>query len=150
MSYSTGEALIVTKTATATGFTSSNVTRGKWGILNGGASDHYAIVKPGAFAINQESITNLARMYRTVVQVWQRYKDDGTSLTTLEGHVENVIAALQPWRKLGDTGGTIRDAYVSGGGEVTEEWRTNADGPSWLKQELFVDWIEENYVTYQE
>jgi hypothetical protein len=151
--YSDGEALILTKLQSVTGFTNTtdkiNTSRGKWGILNSGANDHYGIIKPGAFTRTQGAMSMNISYFDTVIQVWQRYVDDGTSLTNLEGHVKNIINYFDIWRKAGDTTGTIVDVFISGGGEVTEQWNKDG-GLSWLKQDLTVTWQEHDNVSYGE
>lgn len=150
MSYQTGEALALTQVQASTGFDSTNTSRGKWGILNKGSSDHYAILKPGPFSVEGETFTQKGRYWRCIIEVWQRYKDDGSSLTNLEGHIENIIDRIDQYRKLADTTGTIQDANITGGSEVTEQWIQGGDGPSWLKQDLYLDWTEEAQITYAE
>lgn len=150
MSYSDGEALILTQIQAATNFDATNTSRGKWGILNKGVSDHYVILKPGPFIIEGETLTQKINRWRTVIEVWQRYKDDGTSMTDLEGYVEDIFDRINQYRKIGDSAGVVQDANITGGSEVTEQWRDRADGPSWLKQELYLDWWEEDDITYAE
>lgn len=129
---------------------STSVARGKWGLLNSGHSDHYAILKPGAFSREFETMRINTTEWRTIIEVWQGYLDDGTTLTSLEGHVANIIARFDQYRKLADTTKAIQDANITGGSEVTEQWRNTGDGPSWLKQDLFLDWSEESNVTFTE
>lgn len=150
MSYSAGEALALTQVQAVTGFASTNTSRGKWGILNSGASDHYAILRSGEFTVIWDSLRIHTTQWRTVIEVWQRYKDDGTSYTSLLTHVANITARLEKYRKLADTTGTLQDANLTGGSAITEQWRNNSDGPSWLKQELYLDWSEESTVTFSE
>ncbi len=151
--YSDGEQLILTKLRSVTGFTNVtdkiNTSRGKWGILNSGASDHYGIIKPGAFERTQGAMAMNISYFQTVIQVWQRYKDDGDSLTDLEGHVKNIINYFDIWRKVADTTGTIVDAFITGGGEVNEKWNKDG-GLSWLEQDLTVTWQEHDSVSYGE
>ena len=149
MSYSAGEALILTQVQATTGFASTNTSRGKWGLLNKGVSDHYAIIKPGEFTREQIAMSANEAKYKTVIQVWQRYKDDGDSMTNLETHVANIIAKLDQYRKVADTTGTIVDSFVSGGGEMQEMWNKDG-GLSWLKQDVTVTWLEHTTVTYAE
>ena len=49
MSYSAGEALILTRLQAISGstWTSNNSGRGTWYMLNTGKADHYAFIKPG-------------------------------------------------------------------------------------------------------
>jgi len=146
MSESAGLTLIQTLVKTATGFTgtgtSTNVSIGKWGIRNSGASDHYAIIKPGPTNRPQLSFTKKDNLYRTIVQVWQRYKDDGTTLTNLLGYVDNITTKIDATPKLGDTTATIRDANATGYSDVFE-MVNNDGGIDWLRRDIFIDWIEE-------
>lgn len=149
MSESAGLTLISAQVQLATGFSSSNVAISKWGILNSGKSDHYAIIKPGRSPRTQLTFSVKDNEYQTVIEVWQRYKDDGTSLTNLIGHVDNITTRLDKYRKLADTTGTIRDANVSEYSEVKEQW-TKDGGISWLSRDVIVTWQEEEQISYAE
>lgn len=149
MSESAGLTLISTQIQSTTGFSSSNVAIAKWGLLNSGKSDHYAILKPGRSPRTQLTFTIKDDEYRTVIEVWQRYKDDGTSLTTLLGHVENIVDRIDKYRKLADTTGSIRDANVTELGEVVERW-TKDGGVGWLSRDVVVTWQEEENISYAE
>ena len=130
--------------------TGRNITIAKWGILNSGNADHYAIIKPGPTERPRISFRFRDNAYRTIIEVWQRFKNDGDTMTTLMDYVNTIAAQLDKYRKLADATGTIRDAEVSGFGAITEQWRDNADGPAWLMREIFVDWKEESNVSLQE
>lgn len=149
MSYAAGEALVLTQLQAVTGFSSNNTSRGKWGILNSGKDDNYGIIKPGAFSREQVAMTTNLTSWQTIIQVWQRYKDDGTTLTNLETHTDNILTRFDQYRKLADTTGTIVDSFVESGGEAQEMWNKNG-GLSWLKQDLIVTWQEHTNVTYAE
>jgi len=149
MSYKTGEKLIEAQIHDVAGFDSSNVTRGDWKLLNSGYSDHYAILKRGETAYEWVGKSH-AENHRTIIEIWQRVKDDQASYDLLNDYVDVVKDRLDSYRKLADTTGTLRDANLTSAGNITEQWRNNADGPAWLKIELYVDWTEENYVTFAE
>lgn len=149
MSENAGITLISAQVAAATGFTSANVDIADWKKLNSGGNNHYAIIKPGTAERPPLSFTVKNNNYRTIIQVWQRYKDDGSTLTDLLTHVDNITARIDQYRKLADTTKTIRDANVTGYGEVTEQWNKDG-GLSWLKRDIFVDWTEEELITYAE
>jgi len=127
-----------------TGFTSANTARADWGLLNSGKSAHYGIVKPGTFAEDPEN--NFSWTNRTIVQIWQRYKDDGTSATNLETHVHNVKDYFTKKRRLGTT---ITDSRVVGGSEMQEQW-TKDGALVWLRQDVTIEWKEQENVTYSE
>lgn len=149
MSESAGITLLAAQVAAATGFTSANVTIMKWGILNQGKSDHYAILKPGSTSRTALTFRMKDNVYQTIVEVWQRYKDDGTSGTTLLTHVDNVTARIDQYRKLADTTSAIRDANIIGYSELKEQW-TKDGGISWISRDVIVEWQEEELVAYAE
>lgn len=147
MGYTNGEALIATLIEGATNFSSANVRRGTWGVLNSGNAAVYAILRSGGSTRDQITMTNKLDRHRTIVEVWQRLKDDSTTITNLYSNVENVITRLDPYRQMNNSA-VVFDANVTGTGDVKEMWTTRGDAPSWLKQEIYVDWSEENNVTY--
>jgi hypothetical protein len=149
MSESAGLTLISTQVKAVSSFSASNVSIGDWKVLNRGASSVYAIIRPGVAARPPLSYNVRDNNYRTVVEVWQRYKDDGTTMTDLLGHVDDITTRLDKYRKLADTTATIRDANVTGYGEVLQMW-TNDGGASWLRRDVYVDWTEEESITYAE
>lgn len=146
MSYSAGEALLLTRVQACTGFSSTNTARAKWGILDSGASDHYAILKAGRSEIEWITYTEYNIHWRGIVQVWQRYTDDGTTATNLYGYVNNLLA-IQAYPHLG---GTVIDFSIDAISEVHEMQRVGQDGPQWLMQEVEVGWLEETKVTLVE
>ena len=142
MSYTTGENLMATVVKAHANFDATNVAQAKWTMLDKGKSDHYAILKHGGMDPEFISPTVWIEKNITVIEVWQRYKNDGSTATSLYGYVANVISQIQNNEKLGDTGGVIQNAQVGGVGEVMEMWRKGG-GPAWLKQEVFVTWQEQ-------
>lgn len=148
MNYLDGEKLIADRVEEAIGFSSQNVKRGAYGVLNSGNSDHYAILHAGGTARTQETFTTKLNTHRTVIEVWQRLRDDATSLDNLYAHVANIVNYLDPLRDMSSDGTYIRDANVTGVGEVKEMWTTKGDAPSWFKQEIMVDWSDADNVTY--
>lgn len=148
MSYSNGESLLLTLVASVTGFSSTNTSRGKWGMLNKGLSARYAILKPGAFTRRFIGHTLVQETWSTIVEVWRRYEDDGTSMTNLEADVENVINKIDTSPRMGDTTGTITDSNAIGGGAVQEVMDKDGNGPYWVKQDITVQWQEETLVTF--
>ena len=151
MSYTSGEALVLSRLQGISGgaWTSSNTSRGKWGLLNSGVSDHYAILRAGAGLNGGLGLSSSARTYATVIEVWQSYVDDGTSYTNILGYMETILDQFDAYRKLGDTGGTIQDSRCAKWDEVEEMW-TKDGGPRWLRQKFYIEWVEENAITYAE
>jgi hypothetical protein len=145
MSYSTGEALILTRVQACTGFTSSNTSRADWKVLNSGRSDHYAILRPGSFSLEWQTLSMAVISYTTVIEVWQQYVDDATSYTNLYGYVNNLYNILQ----YPHLGGLIQDSTITGAPEVEQMWRQEG-GPAWLRWSVSISWQEEQAVTFAE
>ena len=150
MSEHTGIDLLAVQVKACTGFDRYNVSLSNWKVLNSGNSDHYAIIRPGPATRTASALTAKQNTYRTVIEVWQRYVDDGTTLTALLDWVDVIVARLDSYRKLADTTGELRDANVTALGDVTEQWREKGNGPSWLRREIVVEWVEEEVITYAE
>ena len=147
MTYPAGEALVLTQLQSVTGFTAQNVSRMNWKLLNGGYSDHYAIVKPGT--ISEDGVVNFGWINQTIVQVWQRYKDESTSQINLEGYVDAVKQRFMSYRKLGDTTGKVYDSRVRETREMQEQWKKGG-GLAWLTQEVVIEWREQEIISYAE
>jgi hypothetical protein len=151
VSYSSGEALALTRIRACTGFDTTNTSRSDWKILNGGKSDHYAVLHLGAFTQEWISPRVYKANWQTVIEIWQRYKDETTTPSNLYTHIANIMAGLAPYRKLGDTTNVIEDANTRSGGAIEEMWqRKNGAGPQWLKWDLLLEWSEEVTVNYSE
>ncbi len=150
MSESAGMTLIETIIKMVAGFDGDNVSILKWGILNSGKARFYAILRPGPATRPQSGFGIRDNNYRTVVEVWYRFKDDGDG-TGLIDKVDLLTAKLDQYPKLGDTTGTIRkEGGPVGLGEVMERWRNKGDGVSWVSRDIFVDWTQESEVSYAE
>ena len=147
MSYGDGEALILTLIRLHADFDASNTARGNWKLLNSGNSAFYAILRPGVATFTTDSIGGLggvvrtrSRHWRTEVMVYQRYVDDGTSLTNIEGHVSDLIDHIDQYPQLNDSSNIVRIGEAVGMGELVE---FPARAPKWLLWPIFVDWTEE-------
>jgi hypothetical protein len=150
MSYLIGEKLIAAQIEEVTGFDESNVARGDWRLLNTGNSAHYAIIKRGAVVTEWVAHNISQDNYRTIIEVWQRLKDSQESYDDLLEHVAAIETRIKQYRLLADTAGVVLDANLTGASAMTEQWRNNADGPSWFKIEINIDWSEQTNVTFAE
>lgn len=148
MTYSVVEALILTRLQGMTAFNSGNSSRGKWGMLNSGRADQYAILRPGARVRDKISTLTVRDTYQTVIELWQRYKDDGETMTDLETLVDNVTAEIDKYRRGGDTTNLISKMRVP---EVREFLQIGPpDGPDWLRADVIVETVEHNDITYSQ
>ena len=147
MSYVTGEAAVAALLEQATAFNRHNVSRGDWKPLNSGASDHYAVLRPGEFSNVADGLSGEAlTTYRTIIEVWQRWKDDAPTVAALSGYVAAVVDRLERYPSLD---GACLMARVGGGGEMSRRWLTEG-GPLWAVQEVYCDWQEERFYSSAE
>jgi len=143
MAYITGENLIAALVKAHANFSTSNCTQAKWEILDSGNSDHYAIIKPGDSESEWISVGRVTvEHHETIIQVWQRYVDDGTSATNLYGYVDNVCDQIRNNEKLGDTSGIVQHSRIAGRREVKEMWKKGG-GLEWIMREIVVAWDEQ-------
>lgn len=142
MTYSTGEALLLTAIQALSSFDTNNSSRGNWKILDKGHNSKYVILRPGAFAVEWFAYTSYTVTYRTIIEVWQRYTDETTTHTNLYAAVGEIITGLMPEHLINDTTGVIQDMQVIEGGEPEEMW-TSGGGPAWLRWNITVQWVEE-------
>lgn len=152
MAYSDGEALVLTQVQAVSGFAASigNTSRGKYGVLNSGKAAVYAILRPGPFERIWMAPLCVHTDYTTIIEMWQRYKDDGTTLTDLEANVQLILARIDQYRKLGDAQNKVLDAVASSSPEVMEMMAEDGKAPIWLKQEVTIAWKEESIVAQAE
>jgi hypothetical protein len=148
--YIDGELLAEAQVLQADGFSSVNVGRGsKWKFINSGSSDHYAILRKGAHTELFQTLRTKDKRYRTIIEVLQRVNDDLTdNYDALLQYADNIIARLDAYYQLADEASTIRDANVTGGDEVKEIWIR--DTFAWIKVEIFLDWSEDETITFAE
>ena len=149
MSYSTGEAIVLAILRNMERYNWQNTSRGDWKLLNSGVSETYAIIKPGFFSNAWESIGDgglVLTTWRTIIEVWQRWVDDGPTITALEERVSEVIQKFDGYPTLD---GTALIAFASGGGEMQQRWVKDG-GPVWAVQEIYFDWQEEREITIAE
>lgn len=148
MGYAAGETLLLAIIRTATGFTAANTARGDWKPLNNGGAAVYAILTRQPGEVNQLTNTCFEQVHNCGVEVWQRYKDDGTTATNLQAAVDTLIAKIEQYRRLNDTSANvIFESGATGVGEVEEMWNASG-GPHFLRQIINVQWREQAANSY--
>ena len=155
MSYTAGEALILTQIRATSGFNANNSSRGIYNILNSGKAKSYAIVRGDSFVNSQSGLgsalggnVQYERDWVTVVELWINLNNYGSSLSELYDRRQEIIERIDQYPRLEDTTNTIVDARVSQGGNVFE--LVTPGGKVWLRQDIQISW-EENYnATLQE
>lgn len=146
--YGRGEAAVAAVVAQATGFTTATVTRANWRVLNKGLAALYAVVlQEGQPERVFEGHNLVTERCQTRVQIWRRYKDDGSSYTNLLADVETALAKIDQYPHLGDTTGYVLDSNAIIAGPVMEMW-TKAGGPGWLRQDVLVRWVSQRIVSF--
>src|SRR3972149_10465343 len=149
MGYSTGEALIQTRIIAVNNFDSTNTSRSNWKLLNDGASDHYAILRPGEFFQDMLTMCTKVTHWTTVVELWQRVDDDYTGARTdLYARVADLMG-IESYPKLGDTTGAIQENAMFEGAAEPQEVQVNS-GSYWFKWDLRVKWNEETTISFSE
>lgn len=143
--YGLGESLIETLVKTVTGFTAVNVARANWKPLNRGKAATYAIVYPADFArrVGRQQVTET---FVTRVEIWQRYKDDGTTAIDLYAAADAVLRKIEAYPHLGDTSGYVVDSEPTL--SLPEEMWTRGGGPAWLRQVINVRWTGQRIRTF--
>lgn len=147
MAYTDGEAAILARIRAHSDFSSTNTDANDWKKLDRGDSAYYAILKPSEdpnqvefYAFGAYIITWL-----TTVEVWQRYKDDGTTAASLFGNVQKIIAQMQPYKTLGLT--NVQNAQVVSVTAPSFRWDKDG-GPAWMVQEVNIEWHEQSEITF--
>jgi len=148
MSYTTGEANLLTILRATDYYNANNSSRANWKILDSGRKAYYAILKPGEEpgAVSFHAFAAYQIVWTTVIQLWHKYTDETTTSTNLFAQVQYVIAAVQPNRLLDDTLDTIVNAEIVSISPPLERW-TSDGGTRWLCQDITVRWIEQATVT---
>ena len=147
--YSDVEALWLERVRALSGYNGNNTSRGNWGILNNGKSDRYVILKPGAHLREMNALGgSRLETYQTVLEVHQKYRDDGTTLTTLEAAVNTLIDSLDEYPRLNQTGTTVRKGEIIEVREVLGY--PDPQAPSWLVCELVGQTDEEKAITIKD
>jgi len=146
--YPRAESLLLAQIRAVDGYNQENTFVGKWGILNNGKSAKYAIIRPGANTISYGS-ARVDVNWTSIVEIYQKYLDDGPSLTSLEGDVRAVMNRLILYPHMGDTTGAITQAAIT---SMAEPVRVDSspNGPYWLMQALTITWLEQIVVEYLE
>lgn len=145
MAYADIEQLALEAVRQLDSFDTDNTSRGKWGIRNSGKSPHYAVLKPGASTLQWVTFRKYHANWRIIIQLWQRYVDDGGSMEAIEALKDEVVTGIQPERLLNDSQGRLSDTSIAGWGDLQQ---LPADAPEWLLWEIFLDAREEVEVTF--
>lgn len=145
--YGDVEALWLTRIRAISGYDGTNTSRGDFKILNSGKSNQYVVIMPGAHSRQMISLSTRLETWQTVMEVYERYKDDGTTLTALETQVNTIVDAIDQYRILGDTGGTVRKGEIV---EIREVVRFPPNGPEWLIAAIVGQTDEEKSITFAE
>jgi len=144
MTYSVGEAAILTLVQALSEYNSQNSSRQDWKVLDSGKAAVYAVLRPGEWSNEDTGMGMHLRSWQTVVEVWRPYRDD-TKPLTLQDDVETIVAHLEQYPTLSGAADVV-DAMVTGGGEMQEVVRNN--NVLWARWEVHIGWQEEKEITY--
>lgn len=151
MSYTTVEGLWLTRIRAMSQFDSDNSSRGNWGKVGNGAASQYAILHPGEHAYDLQAMGgNRHTVYQTIIQLYQRYVEEGTTLQNLEILEQAVRDELNQYRLMGDTSGAVVYARVVRSREMIAERETPDGPPIWLRIDMVGETLYEESVTLAE
>lgn len=156
MAYGTGEALILTRLRSLANFNSKNTAQSNWKPMNDGSkgvkagdSVHFAVLRPGPFSQEWITPTVFDSNWTTLIEVWQRYKDDTTTATDLYARAYEIIAEFMQYPKLGSGDDQYHGVIITGADALQQRWFKEG-GPMWLVWELSLQWKEQMEVVNQE
>lgn len=157
MSYSAGEALVLSTLRLHANYDTDNTSRGDWEILSSGRNSYYVILRPGPFTISTQGISGVGSgsgntreaMWLTQLMIYQLYgAEQATNASTnLQDRADEIIAHLDKYRRMGDATNTIPKARITSGSEIE---LVNQQGSLWARWIVNVEWKEERPVTYAE
>lgn len=147
MSYSSGEALILTALRAHANYDSDNTSRGNWRVLNSGKAEYYAVLRMGPTTNAPNSMASALTTWTTQIMLYRRYLDDGTTATNLQADVQTVIEHLEQYATLSDTNNTVVDAQITAVSEM-QEISMFENGPVYLLSIIDMIWQEERQITY--
>ena len=150
MGYSAGESLFLLRLQAMDQFDGKNSGRGTFGMRNSGASDQYAVLKPGVRMRTKHGMGGKKRIvHQTIVQLYQQFVEGEASLKNLETLVGDVEAELDKYPRMGDGTNTVIQANITEVREAQEIYESAAAKvPLWLYVELVGEWHEEVEITY--
>ena len=147
MGYSAGEARLLTIVQGVTGYSASNTSRANWKILDTGRAATYAIITHAGTTTDFFTLACYRDIHTAAVEIWQRYKNDGSTATDLQANVDLVRAKINTYKHGNDSSGMTLDLGTVETGEMEEMWNRSG-GPHWLRQTIRITWQELVQPTY--
>ncbi len=147
MSYSAGEALILTALQAHDNYDSDNSKRGDWKVLNSGKAGYYVVLRMGPATNEPFAMSSAATNWVTQLMVYQRYIDDSTSAIYLQDRVQEIIEHIEQYATLSDTNNTVVDAQITNITEM-QQIQMSEPGPVYLLTIIDVSWQEQRSITY--
>ena len=147
MGYSDGSALLLARIHELSSFNEFNAAEEDWGILNSGAAEVYAILRPGEHTTEPASIgqRTVHTTWNCIVELWTLYDAVATPAALLKEAIDDIIVKIAQYPHLGDSSQVLY-ATTYTGGEMQERW-TSEGGPKWAVWEVIVAWLQERTVT---
>ena len=146
MGYPDGEAALLALIKAHAGYDGRNASRQDWKVLKSGASDHYAVLRPGPYTNADNGFGLALRTWRTVIECWRPYRNDEKP-QDLQTDVMVLIEYLETYPRINSTAG-VYEANITGGGDMVEV--TLENGSLWARWDIYYDWQEEKVISYAE
>lgn len=148
MSYVTGRDALKTVLSSAPLTDAFTVRINDWRDLNSGRGAVYLIIRRGGPAepVYMAGGQRETR-WQAVVEVWRRFGLYPDTANALDEDMDTVRDHIDKNRKLG---GVVTDVFTRQIAEPQEIAMPGESSPSWLRQNLIVEWIYEDSVTLAE
>ena len=150
MSYSAGEALVLTVVQKATSYDAANTARNDWRLLNTGKSATYAILRPGRTAGGFAGVSLYSARRTTVIEIWERCGANiNATVASVMDRADEVMAQLNKYPHLGSEA-VVTDSNVTAVEAPLEMWKKGATAPAWVRVDITLEWIEQTVVSFSE
>lgn len=151
MSYAAGEAAALTILRTLSYFDADNSCSfenktfdAMYGQMSKGPARSYAFLRRGAFKREWLTLTRLQTTWETVIEIWVRNIDPGSTYQTLAQIGQAVVDEFDKYITLNDTAGVQYSALARGDEpEIVELRRRWGAKNEYMKQNLTLVWREE-------
>jgi len=149
MAYATIEAAVQTLLQALAQYTSDQVTRGDYRVLDSGV-DEACVLRPGAFTVSGGGDYG-QRTYGWLVyvQIFQRYTGDGSEWASLATQRQNVVDQLHEYPTVDGVAG-VTEVVVTRGREPGATYPRGSDTPDYLTQVLELRVVEKRVHTLGE
>jgi len=147
MGYNEGADLLLQRVRSLDEYGASNASDMDWTIITSGDSDHYAVIKPGAFQLSQMTMNEYMIEWISFIEVWVLYTDEVQSYSDLARYTVALFEILA-YPNLGDSSVVLQATITAS--DDPEEMFQERGGLEYLRWTITVNWKETKVITFQE